>query len=791
MVIKYFNSPELAYSNRRRYRVFNFTPFYEEVQRSVLLGDGATTQIKTNKKYICNYVTIDNTRWYVTSYIYMNGMQVTLNLQRDVIGEFGLNDCFGQIERGYTNTFLRNRKELKLNQILKKRIPIIPQSNIYGEFNVDNHEKEIWGIIYLTKPADGQITIPIPEFAPDILNYPLIANGTKKVVALTPDAVLTVPVQFSNNLNNTYYIDIYFNYENDSWGIEKINVLEQTGLSAGFVFKFDNNVEIPDPINLCQYMGVMIGQYVINKELVNNKLPDPVPVETVTENYDGVVLKDGNNYLSYTVTTTKEYIDGTIETEESNCVNDLLHVFEGKYIPNSADIDYVTREIYANNNNGTPLSFNGRLAFEKTVLTYNYRILSAKEAGAFTIDISKQNLVDEPYYILVCPLYTVNISGGANYNINKIQAFETFNTVIQTLSGENGYLVDAQIYPYCPVLTKLVADVNGLPFFSINSTSYERSCVVQLLPNSDIKKEYIQREYSIISPEQSSKFSFNFYDYVNTIKDVNGINYAELQIIIKTALKPFSIISSAVLIPENGSLIGLTYESDLRGSQPSSNGFECSLASNAFETYKRQNSNYQQIFNLEKGELTAQHWVEGVNDFTNAIVNTASATAMGAIAGASLGDLGVGSMFGSKSVGAAAGAGIAGGTVGVAMALQTAANATLMAYEEDLQQQRFDLNIGTIKNLPNTINRVSSFNEIILRDFWFIIEVYECSDLEKNIVNNFIVNYGYGIGTFDLISNYLKNGWFIRANLLRSNYAVNLHSIANKELKGGIYYYYE
>ena len=364
-----------------------------------------------------------------------------------------------------------------------------------------------------------------------------------------------------------------------------------------------------------------------------------------------------------------------------------------------------------------------------------------------------------------------------------------FNTVIQFLSGESPYLVDAQIYPYCPTLTSVTSEINGYPFFSINSTSYSHYCSVQLLPYSDIKKEYITRQYSVISPEQSGKFSFNFYDYVNKVEDNNGINNAKLDIIVKTALKPFGIISSAVIQPTENSLIGITYGSDLRGSQPSSNGFECSLASNAFETYKRQNSNYQQIFALQKEELQEQHRVEHINDVTSTIVNTMSATAMGAIAGASVADSGMISSTAKKIAGAVTGGLAAGTVVAGTMGKQTTANDELRAYEEYLQQANFDLQIGTIKNLPNSVNRISSFNEIILQDFWYIIETYECSDFEKTVVDNFIAKYGYGIGVFDFIQNYYKNGWFLRSTLVSSNYNVNLHMIAEKELMGGIYLY--
>ena len=58
-----------------------------------------------------------------------------------------------------------------------------------------------------------------------------------------------------------------------------------------------------------------------------------------------------------------------------------------------------------------------------------------------------------------------------------------------------------------------------------------------MLPYIDIKKEYICRTYSLVSPEQSSKFDFNFYDYFNNVSsEVNGINYYTAEITVKTAL---------------------------------------------------------------------------------------------------------------------------------------------------------------------------------------------------------------------------------------------------------------
>ena len=280
--------------------------------------------------------------------------------------------------------------------------------------------------------------------------------------------------------------------------------------------------------------------------------------------------------------------------------------------------------------------------------------------------------------------------------------------------------------------------------------------------------------------------------------DYNNINYnpedanrslSYTNVKIKTALKPFSIISSAVIQPSNDSLIGKTYVSDLRGCVPASSGFECSLSTDQFQQYVRNNTNYEKFFELDKAELQKQHQVERANEAVSTVVNTISATAMGAIAGGAVADAGLFNSLGSKAVGAGIGAASAGTLVGSSMIGQAVSNEVLRKYEENLQQQRFDLTIGTIKNLPNQVSRVSSFNEIIMRDFYFVIEIYECSEQEGLLVDTFIEKYSYGLGIFGLYTDFVRNTGFIRGTLITSELIPILHQLLDSELKGGIYYY--
>lgn len=802
MLVEYYNNPELAYTTRKRYKNFSFEPFSHEEQKSILLGDGAKTSIKTKKSNICNYVKIDDTRWYVTHYEYMNGGQVTLFLQRDVIGEFGLGDCYGKIERGYTDSILKNRKELDLNQILKKRQKLIPNNNTYLNYSVNTHKNEAWGILYLVKPTEinpetgepypEKVNINIPQFAPIVADYQPLDNNSEFYVSESPNSYLKFELGIRYNKNNEsrlriYTVTINFNLRlngysysiNDSgdWSNNSAaTIVCYLGINPKETDLYDNAIGIVE----------LIASGVIDDYVPSFVLPQNITLsENIPYKYDGVNIKNDNGeYLHYTMENITKKNTG--DTEIDKMALDISNLIEDKTLITG---NYVDRVLYSS----SEVPFDYKSLNIVNVVRFTYRVLSKFEVGDFIIDVGQQ-LIDEPFNILAFPLFDCIISGnGKDYNIDKETAFMVFNTVIQYLSGENPYIVDAQIYPYCPMLTGVSSEVNGYPFFSINSTTYEHYCDIQLLPNSDVKKEYMEREYTILSPDQSGRFTFNFYDYSTIIDNNNGTNFAKLRIIIKTALKPFAIISSAVIQPEvdiTDSIVGITYGSDLRGSQPSSNGFECSLSSNAFETYKRQNSNYQEFFKLDQKELKKQHEVELTNDIVSTVINTASATAMGAIAGAEMADAGLwGKITGSRSIGAGIGAGVAGGAVGAAMIAQTVKNDELRAYERSLQSQRFDLTIGTIKNLPNAINRISSFNEIILKDFWYVVETYECTEYEKQIVNNFIEKYGYSIGVFDFVVNYYKKGWFLRSTLISSSYSVNLHSIAESELMGGIYYY--
>ena len=784
-VIKYYKNTDLGYATRKRYRdISSLTAYAQETQKSVLLGNEAFTTIKTSSSNLCQYVTIDGTRWFVVSYDYKNGGQVELELQRDVVGEFGVLNCFGKIERGYTDTFIKYRKELSLNQrlvgrtALKKRIVSPATTTTYGNYTVDNHNGEMWGILYFSKPSGGQhsVNIPILKTSPNVMNYPFIANNTKIYIE---KSAISESVHFYAHLIQTGtangnvdlgYIKATTKNDGSGFSTSIENVLLSNFVSNATAFE----IRDANPLNVVQRALNDISISFSNNTLSGITKAQEYVITSDYIDYNNIVIKvtdeNTDNYYSYTTNISNSYTNGSFSS--TDLLNSVYRILT-TYLSVHGSVSRLSNYIVAGS------------AIRYKALTYYYTNIT-NDVISGTINISIDQLfVDEPFFVCVMPLYDVEINGK---NINKEVAFNCFNNIILATSGENGLLVDAQIYPYCPDLLSVNCtmiytnqennDDVEIDLFNIRSTTFDTNISVELPVNTDIKREYIEKQFSLVTPANTAKFDFNFYDYYNSGNT--------LDVIIKTSLKPFGIISSAVIQPQTDgtALKGVTYPSDLRGCTSSGSEFECSIASNAYETYARQNSNYQQMFELDKQELKKSHEIERQNEIANVAVNTITATAMGAIGGAAVAGGGKTGIVGAVAGGAAAGA-----TVGTMMGLQLTKNDELRAYEEYLQQQRFNLDIGTIKNLPNSISRISSFNEIVMRDFYYVVETYDCTDKEKEIVDNFISNYAYSIGVYDLFSNYIKDTWFIRGALISSKLNTMLHNVMKTELQGGVYIY--
>ena len=606
MILKYYKHNDLKYASRKRIlNIDNYLPFAEEIQYKVLLGDGAKTSIKTKTENICDYVTIEDTRWFVYDHIFMNGGQVTMHLIRDVIGEFGLDNCFGKIERGVTNSLLKYRKELGLNQILKDRKKIYPDTKRYAMVETNSHNEEMWGVLYFVKPKEEQ-TFNIPNLEIEATtNLTYNPDGIEIITNRVPLLRYTLYFRMEQGIDS-----IFSKSEQGYKAVVSVNYSDSDGFYISSITTEFSDLALNNTVTKLRTPKAFYGKEldaarVIAETMINNVIngssaaftfPAIKNVSSVDySGYNNGITKDSEKFYRINV-RSNIVIPSYGRTSSTNC--DSM-ISEGTLnLPNSIDTFYIREVIHSGNDTTLQNSY-------QNYIDYYYQKVSFTEIGnvnqgTFLLDYSV-NYVDEPFVCKVIPLYDCQLTiynsdntvQTANKNISKTTAFKVFNDIIAVTSGENPYLVDAQIYPYCPDLLNSPQDVEGIPVFDILSTTYIRNC--SLLCNSipDVKKDYICRELSIISPDQSNKYDFNYYDYSleENIEIKGNENIHPLICQIKTALKPYNIISSFVIIPENGSLKNMSYSSDLRGSQPTGSGFETTLVTDQFQQYVRNNSN--------------------------------------------------------------------------------------------------------------------------------------------------------------------------------------------------------
>lgn len=797
MDIKFYKNDNLKYTSRKRIRdISKYNSFSAKTYNSIKLNDLSETSIIVSKNDICDYVTIDNTRWFVTGYTYLNGEQVELYLQRDVIGEYGVKDFYGKIERGITDSILRNKKELNLNQIMKKRIPIlqdVSKKSQRGNFEVDTEtNNELWGILYFSKGEEEQVSVNIPEFYVPYEEYKNIEPGDYYFAS--EEFYQRYPIKIAIMFKGTSKIyAITANFEDNRIYFSSIVVLGSGLSNVDIVIESTLTFTEDRAYDIASDFAYKYYKLYLSK---TNNLPDyfnTININDVDAITKSIVKIDDKfyNYKSET-SSTETYANVDLTVQEIISLGTEYSVFSSVLDYNMQNVIHILRST----------------TFTSTTIKLTREEVEPSTVGDFVINI-EANIIDEPFCIMAFPLFSTSISSlldtSKKWNVEKTKQFQIFNNVIRALSGgSNPLLIDAQIIPYCPVLFQARNEFTvykkdskeveySTPMFTLTGSSFSFFNKINLFPLKDVKKEYITREYNIVSPDGTGRFTFNFYDYTNSIKNVEGnesINGHQLTFETKLCLKPFSIISSCNIVPENDSLndilYGITYAGDLRGCSPSNNGFQASLASNSYQQYLRENSNYQQIFALQKEQLEKQHAVEKTNETASLVMNTLSASFMGAVGGAAIGQSG--GKIGA-GIGAATGAVAAGATVGAAMGVQLSQNEKLREYERYVQQANFDLQIGTIKNLPNQISRISSFNEIIIKNFYYCIEVYECTKFEKELVDKYIEKMSYSLGVVDYYEDYVRNGSFIRGNLLFSNLIPVLHNIAEKELLGGIYLY--
>lgn len=691
---------------------------------------------------------------------------------------------------------------------IKDRLMIVLQSGV-GYTNNDN-KQQIYGMMriyndctYSLDITPTTISLRITNIGTEILSSSILTEDSFKTGStyrnyVTPSTLLltskvsTAQAQVSlqtleNFVSGIYnkpisvYINSLSNYQNDN---SLVNQYGSTITANNTQYNFQS------------------------KELVNSLDGSIVDIEG--EYFMTSVSYNSVAYTQQSTKDTKPIYGGNSFVDDSQSANWYLFP---DYLPlnkpvvrwGSSNATYTTslNSTYANNTMTILQDF--------SILTQSYTYTSL---GGFRVTFDKLKLnhsmrMLEPYGIMAIPLFDIKIKQGLDYReTSGIYNQQVFYELITKYSGgSNPFIVDAQIIPYAPTifktnhvrgtneyidytnLTDIISTATdtylGAPCIMLESSDINVDVYINLNPYSDIQKEYTIRNYRLQSPAQDGAIDFKYYDYNRTGQPftIGGEVVGDTLIQIDITLKPFGLYMHAKPYCRDGSLVALQEFDDMSGMICGQGVFQSSLTSSAFETYKRENSMHTQIQERKIETMNINQGAERTNEKWSVVTSTLQATAMGTLAGASMAATTPGKIAAGTVAGVAAGA-----TVVAAGVEQYKANEELRKAEIKEANDYYNLNLQTIKNLPNTLNRVSSLNQDILNHFCIFVEVYDCTTDERQLYDTYAELLGNNLEINDNIENYLLDGKYIKATIFRSDIKQDIISAIKSDLEKGVYY---
>lgn len=829
MELKLYTDNRLAYSNKA---VFSSISSVEPVAiiepKRFNFGDMVNSSVIIDSTLLnidlpsVTYCVLDNQKHYfVTAVKFLSGEnKFQLGLLRNVWTEFNTDMVLdGLIHRGTTNGITKYRSNtIQLSQQKTNELRI---NDVF--YNSKYRANPMWGYLFIN--GNGAVDSNI-----DIAGYNYNSTTTDNSgYYFTNWAQLstynymytTVPICVRKRTASA----VYYYYEDQSavinWSVSLQQLSITLGMPSGEI-KYAPDAVAPST-NITIYVDEVTEEVIAEKlakdtvykvysgeftstqitnnndlssndliELNNYELPNASTAEYISsETY----LKYKSQY--YYNESTSKYYEPVINYTANENVFEFDNISSNVFlVPQNTEL---TSGIEFNCSTSSTFDWGG--SYIRNSFTYGIVFISYSEVADSSMVTFKGSsalqyqTTEEPYTICAIPLFDLNWrdSSGDIFTYSGSQSKKLFYTLISSLSGDSAVIADAQILPYAPTEAKSAYDIDGGDDYLIeewlssqlseipSGSSYEGAPLIvvsnpditvtdtlYLEPYSDIQKEYTMRTYRLQSPDYNSAYDFKYYDFATRQTD----GYMEFNVDI--TLKPFATYMHCSPKIYNESLVAVTDFDNIIGIVSGTGVFECSMNSSAFETYKRENSMYADIQERTIETLQISNEVERTNEIIGAVTSTAQNASLSALTG--------GGIIGSVA---------SAGATGAVNATQVAMNDKLRDREVADSQYYYNANLATIQALPNTLNRVSQVNQDILNKFCCFVEVYDAPTEQRSIYDTFINHVNDYIETNGSIIDYISNGKYIQADVLRCNAVIFIAEQLKNDLKRGVYYYEE
>lgn len=722
-------------------------------------GDGVETELILNfdtatlgtPDYLIAAETNEEfTRWFVMNSERTRKGQTKFKLRRDLIAEEieGIKNATSMIKKGYCewgNVAFFNKEPISVNSIPKSKDCLIDNS-VSG-----------WIVAYLPKHSDDSQN-DTNDSKNDKWEDTTVKFGTSAVTGKysfnSISAAKTAMGDSQSYIGGTMEV-----YQGVNMSVERVK------LNRYDYFLQNAGAWSPETVTATDYHSRFYGNTSKAKEAmkagakaiystlssrmtpVNCSYVGYTSVLDTIAKYNGKTFTDTSTGLVYmaTLKLVEESINDTYVSSNNN--SDLYTVFlnaakgvdsaVGCYSPGVTNINWA------------PI---------RTRDAKNYRIsVTVQQLSdtvySWTIDKTRRQTKDAPYDCICMPYRNDGITASCRIDDKLVTVdYEANMQLASALSAYYGSSVyDVQLLPYCPVQELINPTTSG--GMSVKSSTkgiiykYDETSKTivfycdtintkftkgkNISPQMD-KDKFVCDKYKLVAPNYSSEYEIPVFE-----------NHGIYSWNITQTLIPYSPWIQIVPVFNNFNGTNLN---DSKGLIVGGS-LSITQTSSAWAEYLRTNSNYSQIF---ESQMAYQEYQQKNSMVSSALSAGSSALTTGVTSGIMTGNVGVGIA-----------AGVASGAAGIAdLFTQNKMNQKANEYT----REQYNLQLGNIKSTPATISKVTSINSNFA--VWPYIETDSCTDAEKEIVKNYLKNYGMTINQVGQLGNFMDENYYCSADII-------------------------
>ena len=703
-------------------------------------------------------------RWYIISSERTRAGQYQLTLKRDVIVDYYniiTENGVAFIEKAdldVQSPFLFNEEDITVNQIKTDEYLLKDKSGcpwIVGYYDKDKINEMngtvatndiIPGAIQLTEDIENWEYYQYSNLAGNIASFKGIPNVQEYVIK-------TVGVDVDNNysIGNAYYIrhnDGSVGTDTFGWSSSGKPSLE---VDARKVPSGDGYVTDRVKAKLTSIVTAN-NNSILNQ--LNSIAGNYANITTEEEfedfyNFNGSLVRDAQGrYYQVAIINNNQTVNAYSPVASGSLFNALRDVVDDAY-------PYIS---------GTP----NTKSFELYLVQPTYSVnLVRQETIETKYNIAPSSLVttDAPWNIFAIPYGEVVFSPEVGIDYIYTNKDIAIQCAMAMQKQHPGIIYDIQLLPYCPMPNQ-ISVFNGVisidatdsreysiitsgsgddeqrvgVIFNVTSSKFTTNIFKEIkagLTNIDKKVNNQCDKWRLASPNYSSYFDFS-------VEKNGGIRYFNVD----CNYKPFTPYIH--VNPNFGGLYG--YDDNSPRGLVLGGDFSLSQIIDQWEQYQMQNKNFQNIFDRQIQNMEVQNKYQRINDIASAVVGTVQGTATGAMTG---------SLYGG-GIGAAIG-GAVGGVSSLATGITDYRIKEQLRNEAiDYTKDQFGYQLGNIQALPNTISKVSAFNEN--NKIFPVLEYYTCTEEEKKAVRMKCALNGMTTMVVDNISNYFNNPMWDKGN---------------------------